>query len=471
MASEKEVNMAIEAALEAHRTWSTISWVERLSITLKAAELISKKYRALMNAATMLGQGKNIYQAEIDCVCESVDFLRFNAHYISEIYNQQPLSDSGVINRLEYRPLEGFIFSVTPFNFTAIASNLNMAPILMGNVMVWKPATTSILSNYILMRIFKEAGLPDGVLNFVPGKGSTVGNPVFAHPMLAGVHFTGSTATFKNFWKQVSNNIDTYRTYPKMIGETGGKDFIFMHPSAGIEEVATAAVRGAFEYQGQKCSAASRAYIPKSAWPNLKLKIGEMLTSIKIGDPSDYTNFMNAVIDETSFDNVMTYIQKAKESGGEVVFGGKGDKSRGYFVEPTVILTSNPHSITMEEEIFGPVLTIFVYDDKDFEKTLEICDKTSPYALTGAIFSKDRDALNTACRVLRYAAGNFYFNDKPTGAVVGQQPFGGARASGTNDKSGGPLNLFRWTSPRTIKENLNPPTDYWYPFLSDKKCN
>jgi len=470
MAGDKEVNMAIEAALQAHKTWSNVSWVERLSITIKAAELISKKYRGLMNAATMLGQGKSVYQAEIDCVCESVDFLRFNAHYISEIYNQQPLSDSGAINRLEYRPLEGFIFSVTPFNFTAIASNLNMAPILMGNVMVWKPATTSILSNYILMKIFKEAGLPDGVLNFIPGKGSTIGNAVFPNKMLAGVHFTGSTSTFNQFWKSVSENLGKYKSYPKMIGETGGKDFIFMHPSAGIDEVATAAVRGAFEYQGQKCSAASRAYVPKSTWPKLKEKIVEMLSTIKVGDPTDYTNFINAVIDEASFDNIMEYIQKAKNAGGEVVFGGKGDKSKGYFVEPTVILTSDPHSVTMEEEIFGPVLTIYVYDDKDFEKTLEICDQTSPYALTGAIFSNDRDALNTACRVLRYAAGNFYFNDKPTGAVVGQQPFGGARASGTNDKSGGPLNLHRWTNPRTIKENLNPPTDYRYPFMSDAKC-
>lgn len=470
MAGEKEVTMAIEVALEAHKTWSTVSWVERLSITLKAAELISKKYRGLLNAATMLGQGKNIYQSEIDCICETVDFLRFNAHYISEIYNQQPLSDSGVINRLEYRPLEGFIFSVTPFNFTAIASNLNMAPILMGNVMVWKPATTSILSNYILMKIFKEAGLPDGVLNFIPGKGSTIGNAVFAHKMLAGIHFTGSTSTFNHFWKKVSENLQSYRSYPRMIGETGGKDFIFMHPSAGIDEVATAAVRGAFEYQGQKCSAASRAYIPKSAWPKLREKMIGMLSSIKVGSPDNYQNFVNAVIDEASFDNIMEYIRKAKENGGEIIFGGKGDKSKGFFVEPTVILTNDPHSITMEEEIFGPVLTIYVYDDKDFEKTLEICDRTSPYALTGAIFSNDRNALNTACRVLRYAAGNFYFNDKPTGAVVGQQPFGGARASGTNDKSGGPLNLYRWTNPRTIKENLNPPTDYRYPFMNDGKC-
>jgi 1-pyrroline-5-carboxylate dehydrogenase len=448
MAGEDEVRMAIDAALEAHKTWSNVSWVERLSVTIKAAELIATKYRALMNAATMLGQGKNIYQAEIDCVCETVDFLRFNAHYISEIYNQQPLSESGVINRLEYRPLEGFILSVTPFNFTAIASNLNMAPILMGNVLVWKPASTSILSNYILMRIFKEAGLPDGVLNFVPGKGSIIGDVALGHSMLAGIHFTGSTSTFNHLWKKVSENLHVYRSYPKLIGETGGKDFVFMHPSAGIDEVATALVRGAFEYQGQKCSAASRAYVPKSVWPRLKERMLGMLSTIKVGPPTDYANFVNAVIDEASFDNIMAYIDRAKQAGGEVVFGGKGDKSTGYFVEPTVILTADPHSVTMEEEIFGPVLTVYVYKDEDFEKTLAICDSTSPYALTGAVFSADRNALNTACRVLRYAAGTLYFNDKPTGAVVGQQPFGGARASGTNDKSGGPLNLFRWTNPR-----------------------
>lgn len=470
MAGENEVRMAIDAALEAHKTWSNVSWVERLSVTLKAAELVATKYRALMNAATMLGQGKNIYQAEIDCICETVDFLRFNAHYISEIYNQQPLSESGVINRLEYRPLEGFILSVTPFNFTAIASNLNMAPILMGNVMVWKPASTSILSNYILMRIFKEAGLPDGVLNFVPGKGSLIGDVALSHPMLAGIHFTGSTSTFNHLWKKVSENLHIFRSYPKLIGETGGKDFVFMHPSAGIDEVATALVRGAFEYQGQKCSAASRAYIPKSAWPRLKERMVGMLSTIKVGPPTDYANFMNAVIDEASFDKIMAYIDKAKQSGDVIVFGGKGDKSTGYFVEPTVILTADPYSITMEEEIFGPVLTIFVYKDEEFEKTLAICDSTSPYALTGAIFSANRNALNTACRVLRYAAGNLYFNDKPTGAVVGQQPFGGARASGTNDKSGGPLNLFRWTNPRTIKENLNPPLDYQYPFMVNSNC-
>ncbi len=470
MAGEKEVRMAIDASLEAHKYWSNVSWVERLSITLKIAELISKKYRALLNAATMLGQGKSAYQAEIDAACETVDFLRFNAHYISEIYNQQPVSETGVINRVEYRPLEGFIFSVTPFNFTAIASNLNMAPVLMGNVMVWKPATTSLLSNYTLMKIYKEAGLPDGVINFIPGKGSTVGNTVFSHPMLAGIHFTGSTSTFNHFWKKVAENLQGYRSYPKLIGETGGKDFIFVHPSANVEEVAVASVRGAFEYQGQKCSAASRAYIPESLWSDLKNRMVEFLKEIKVGNPSDFSNFMNAVIDEASFDNIMMYIQKAKEAGGEIIYGGKGDKTKGFFIEPTVIQTHDPHSITMEEEIFGPVLTVYVYDDKDFEDTLRICDSTSPYALTGSIFSNDRNALNNACRVLRYSAGNFYFNDKPTGAVVGQQPFGGSRASGTNDKSGGPLNLMRWTNPRTIKENLYPPTDYKYPFMKEALC-
>jgi len=470
LAGEEETKMAIEAALQAHHYWSNVSWVERMSITLKVAELISKKYRALINAATILGQGKNVYQAEIDAACETIDFLRFNAHYISEIYNQQPISETGIINRLEYRPLEGFIFTVSPFNFTAIGSNLNMAPVLMGNTVVWKPASTSLLSNYILMKIYKEAGVPDGVINFIPGKGSSIGNVIFNHPMLAGIHFTGSTNTFNHFWKSVSNNLGNYRSYPKLVGETGGKDFIFMHPSASVNEVVIGAIRGAFEYQGQKCSAASRAYIPQSVWPEFKEKMINVLQEIKQGEPTDYETFVNAVIDEASFDNCMDYITRAKAEGAEIVFGGKGDKSKGYFVEPTVILTKNPHSLTMEEEIFGPVLTIYVYPDDKFEETLEICDKTSPYALTGAIFSSDRDALNKACRVLRYAAGNLYFNDKPTGAVVGQQPFGGARASGTNDKAGGPFNLIRWTSPRTIKENLNPPVDYKYPYMSNAKC-
>ncbi|MGE0078885.1 MAG: L-glutamate gamma-semialdehyde dehydrogenase [Bacteroidales bacterium] len=466
IASEKEVNMAIEAALAARHKWEQTSWIDRVSVTLKIAELISKKYRALINAATMLGQSKNAYQAEIDSACEVIDFLRFNAYFVSQIYNEQPISENAHLNRTEYRPLEGFVFTVSPFNFTAIASNLNMSPVLMGNTVVWKPATTSLLSNYILMKIYKEAGVPDGVINFVPSKGSVIGKEVFKHPMLAGIHFTGSTGTFNHFWKQIAENLGTYRSYPKLVGETGGKDFIIVHPSAHLDEVAVAMVRGAFEYQGQKCSAASRAYIPKSMWPELKTAMGKMLGEIKMGDATDFTNFVNAVIDEASFDNIMGYIQKAKEAkDAEIVFGGNGDKTVGYFVEPTVILTTNPHFLTMEEEIFGPVLTIYVYNDNEYEKTLELCDQTSPYALTGAVFATDRNAIDMAMEKLRYAAGNFYINDKPTGAVVGQQPFGGARASGTNDKAGSHLNLIRWTSARTIKETLVPATDYKYPFM------
>ena len=465
-AGAKEVNMAIEAALEGKKVWESLSWIDRASITLKIAELIATKYRATINAATMLGQSKNAYQAEIDSACEVVDFLRFNAYFLSEIYNEQPLSENGVLNRTEYRPLEGFVFTVSPFNFTAIASNLNMSPVLMGNAVVWKPATSSLYSNYFLMKIFKEAGVPDGVINFVPSKGSVIGKEIFKHRELAGIHFTGSTNTFNHFWKQIGDNLGTYRSYPKLVGETGGKDFLFIHPSASLDESVTAAVRGAFEYQGQKCSAASRAYIPKSMWPEFKALMGKMLGEIKMGEPTDFTNFVNAVIDEGAYNNIVSYIDRAKESNdAEVIFGGKYDNSVGYFIEPTAILTSNPHFLTMEEEIFGPVLTIYVYEDKDFEKTLEICDNTSPYALTGAIFANDRKAVDLAMEKLRYAAGNFYINDKPTGAVVGQQPFGGARASGTNDKAGSHLNLLRWVSPRTIKETLVPPTDYKYPFL------
>jgi len=471
LAGEKEVEMAINAALEVHEVWSNMSWVERLSISMKAAQLISKKYRHLINAATMLGQGKNAYQAEIDAACETIDFLRFNAYYMSEIYNEQPVSEPGIINRIEYRPLEGFVFAVTPFNFTAIASNLNMAPAIMGNTLVWKPASTAVFSNYYLMKIFKEAGLPDGVINFIPGSGSLIGNIVLKHKDLAGIHFTGSNSTFNNLWKMVAQNLETYRSYPKLVGETGGKDFIFVHPSAGSTEVATAIVRGAFEYQGQKCSAASRAYIPLSLWNDSRTKIGEMLSEISVGDVSEFGNFMNAVIDEASFDNIMSYISYAhKSDDAEIVFGGNGDKSKGYFIEPTVIQTSNPHFKSMEEEIFGPVMTIYVYPDEEFEKTLKICDETSPYGLTGSVFSNDRNAMIYACRELRYAAGNFYYNDKPTGAVVGQQPFGGARASGTNDKAGSHLNLLRWTNPRTIKETLIPPTDFKYPFMKEGRC-
>lgn len=468
-AGEKEVAMAIEAALKAHREWSAVSWVERVSITLKAAELISGKYRQWINAATMLGQGKSAYQAEIDSACETIDFLKFNAFFTSEIYKDQPVSHPGVINRFEYRPLEGFVFTVTPFNFTAIASNLNMAPVVMGNTTVWKPSSTSVLSNYVLMQIFREAGLPDGVINFVPGSGSLIGKMTMGHSEMTGIHFTGSTGTFNGLWRTIAENMNTYRSYPRIVGETGGKDFIFVHPSSDAQEVAVAMVRGAFEYQGQKCSAASRCYIPKSLWPDIRRRVGEMLSGVTVGDVREFSHFMNAVIDEKSFDNIMGYVDFARKApDAEVIFGGTGDKSVGYFIQPTVILTTNPHFKTMEEEIFGPVLTVYVYEDKDFEETLHLCDQTSPYGLTGSVFSKDRAALNTACRVLRYAAGNIYFNDKPTGAVVGQQPFGGARGSGTNDKSGSHLNLLRWTNPRTIKETLIPPTEFSYPYMKDE---
>jgi 1-pyrroline-5-carboxylate dehydrogenase len=472
MAGEKEVQMAIESALKAHREWESVSWVERASITLKAAELISKKYRYLINASTMLGQGKNAYQAEIDAACETIDFLNFNAYFISEIYREQPHSQPGIINRIEYRPLEGFVFTVTPFNFTAIASNLNMAPALMGNTVVWKPATTSILSNYFLMKVFREAGLPDGVVNFLPGPGSLIGKTALGHREMTGIHFTGSNATFNSLWQMSAGNMANYKSYPRIVGETGGKDFIFVHPSADPQEVAVAIVRGAFEYQGQKCSAASRGYVPESMWEDIRMRIGDMITRITVGDVREFGHFMNAVIDEASFDNIMSYIEYARKSeDAKIIFGGTGDKTKGYFIQPTVIHTSNPHFKTMEEEIFGPVMTIYTYKDKDFEDTLHLCDKTSPYGLTGSVFSKDRAAINTACRILRYAAGNFYFNDKPTGAVVGQQPFGGARGSGTNDKSGSHLNLLRWTNPRTIKETLLPPTEFTYPFMKEDRCH
>ena len=471
-AGPAEVKMAIEASQKAHKEWETFSWVERLSVTLKIAELISKKYRARLNAATMLGQSKSAYQAEIDSACETIDFLRFNAHYISDIYNDQPHSEPGIINRIEYRPIEGFIFSLTPFNFTAIASNLNMSPVVMGNTVLWKPASNAILSNYVLMDIYKEAGMPDGVVNFIPGAGSVIGNAVFADRLFAGLHFTGSNVTFNRLWQMAAQNLHNYKSYPKIVGETGGKDFIVVHASAQVDEVATAIVRGGFEYQGQKCSAASRVYIPDSLWPAVKSMVGEMLSEIKVGDVRDFSNFMNAVIDEASFDNIMHYISLAEKSpDAEVVFGGKGDKTKGYFVEPTIIQTTDPHFITMEEEIFGPVLTVYVYKEKDFDEMLKLVDETSPYGLTGAIFAQDRQILHKASNVLKYAAGNLYFNDKPTGAVVGQQPFGGSRQSGTNDKAGSHLNLLRWTSPRTIKETLIPATDFRYPFMKEDKCH
>ena len=468
MTTEVEAALAVKAALDAKECWMTLAWMERASIMNKAAELISKKYRFLLNAATMLGQGKNAYQAEIDSACEVIDYLRFNSHFASVIYEEQPVSDSQTINRLEYRPLEGFIYTISPFNFTAIASNLNTSVAMMGNTTVWKPASASLLSNYYLMTILMEAGLPDGVINFVPGSGSLISGVVLNHRDLAGIHFTGSNATFNGLWKKVSENLLNYRSYPKIVGETGGKDFIFAHNSANPVELATAIIRGAFEYQGQKCSAASRAYVPKSIWKETLENILRMTSDIKIGDVKDFGNFMNAVIDETSFNTVMGYIDKARSSAeAEIIAGGKGDKSKGYFIEPTIILTSNPHFITMEDEIFGPVMTIFVYDDNKFDETLKLCDTTSPYALTGSIFSNDKYAMIRACKALRYAAGNFYINDKPTGAMVGQQPFGGARASGTNDKAGSYLNLIRWVSPRTIKETLIPATDFRYPYMCD----
>ena len=465
---EKEVKAAIDAAMKAHEEWANTPWIERASVMQKIATLISGKYRWLINAATMLGQGKTTMQAEIDSACELVDFLRYNAFYASQIYSDQPCSDKGTLNYVTYRPLEGFVFAITPFNFTSIASNLCLSPVLMGNTCIWKPSTTAMLSNYILMEIYKEAGLPDGVVNFLPGSGALIGKVAFANENLAGVHFTGGTKTFNGFWKSIGDNIANYRTYPKIVGETGGKDFIFAHASANAAQVATAIVRGAFEFQGQKCSAASRAYIPKSLWPEVKKLVGEMLKEIKVGDVRDFSAFVNAVIDEASFDNCMNYIEHAKKSkDAEIVFGGTGDKSVGWFIQPTVILAKTPKYKSMCEEIFGPIITIYVYDDKDYEKTLHLCDETSPYALTGAIFSTDRKALRMGADILKYAAGNIYYNDKPTGAVVGQQPFGGARASGTNDKAGSYLNLIRWTSPQAIKETFDPAYNYTYPFVSN----
>lgn len=466
MATAKEIEMAVNAANNAKNDWMVLSWMERAAIMAKAAELISKKYRYKLNAATMLGQGKNVIQAEIDSACEVIDYLRFNNYFASMIYMDQPISENETINRLEYRPLEGFVYTVTPFNFTAIASNLNTSVALMGNTTVWKPASTSLLSNYYFMKILGEAGLPGGVINFVPGSGALISSIVLKHKDLAGIHFTGSNATFNTIWKEVSDNLSIYKSYPKIVGETGGKDFIFAHSSASVRELATAIVRGAFEYQGQKCSAASRAYIPASLWNETRTLLVQTLAEIRTGDVMDFSCFVNPVIDETAFIRIMDYIKKAESSDESTILaGGKGDKSKGYFIEPTLIVTTNPHFITMEEEIFGPVMTIFVYDDNKFEETLKLCDETSPYGLTGAIFSNDKYAMITACRALRYSAGNFYINDKPTGAMVGQQPFGGARASGTNDKAGSHLNLTRWVSPRTVKETLIAAADYKYPFM------
>jgi 1-pyrroline-5-carboxylate dehydrogenase len=466
MAGEQEVIKAIEAAMKAHKMWANIEWTVRASILVKAAELISTKYRALMNASTMLGQSKNAYQAEIDSACETIDFLRYNAYFASNIYSEQPKSGFNQLNRMEYRPLEGFVFTVCPFNFTAIASNLNMSPVLMGNTTLWKPATTAIFSNYHLMKIFQEAGLPDGVVNFIPGSGAVIGNASIGHKDFGGLHFTGSNKTFNSLWRSISNNLETYKSYPRIVGETGGKDFIFVHPSAKSLEVAVGIVRGAFEYQGQKCSAASRSYIPKSLWKEIKDYLIQMISEILIGDVRDFKNFVNAVIDENAFNSIMEYIEFAKNSTeAKIITGGKGNKAVGYFIEPTIIETTNPHFKTMVEEIFGPVMTIYVYDDKDYDEALDLCESTSPFALTGAIFSTDRVAAAEACTKLKYAAGNFYINDKPTGATVGMQPFGGARGSGTNDKAGSDFNLLRWISPRTIKETFVPASDFKYPFM------
>jgi len=463
-----QVKAAIQAALNAKPGWQETSWEERAAIFLKAADLLSGPYRAKMNAATMLGQSKNIYQSEIDAVAEMADFFRFNVRYMSEIYAIQPASPEGVWNRLEYRPLEGFVVAITHFNFTSIAGNLPCAPALLGNTVVWKPAETQIYSAAVIMEILEAAGLPDGVINQVTIDGPTLGEVAFSHPQFAGLHFTGSTQVFQKLWQTISNNLPVYKSYPRLVGETGGKDFVLAHRSADPKVIATALSRGAFEYQGQKCSAASRAYLPKSLWKKIHQHLMEDLGSMTMGSPENFTHFINAVIDEKAFDKIWAYIQSAKRSkAATVIAGGKADKSNGYFIEPTVILAAKPNFKTMVEEIFGPVLTIFIYDDQEFESTLKLIDQTSPYALTGAVFATDRGIIDQVKKSLQYAAGNFYINDKPTGAVVNQQPFGGARGSGTNDKAGSVLNLYRWLSPRTIKENFNPTSDYRYPFLAE----
>ena len=465
--SKKEFQMAIDAALKAQKTWAALPAQQRVAVFLRAADLLAGPYRHIMNAATMLAHSKNPFQAEIDGVCELVDFFRFNAYYMQVITDIQPFNPDPLIwNRIDYRPLEGFIFAVTPFNFVSINGNLPTAPALWGNVAVWKPASSVLYTSHFLMKIWMEAGLPPGVINFVTGKASEISEVVLNDENLAGIHFTGSTAVFQNMWKTIGQNIAKYKTYPRIVGETGGKDFIFVHNSANPAQVATAITRGAFEYQGQKCSAASRAYIPKSLWSEIKEILLKQIKGIKMGDPSDFTNFMNAIIDRGAFDSIKSYIDYAKSSpDAKILTGGNCDDSKGYFIDATVIETSNPKFKTMEEEVFGPVMTIYVYEDADYEKTLHLCDQTSPYALTGAIFATDRNAVELAENILRNAAGNFYINDKPTGAVVGQQPFGGARASGTNDKAGALHNMIRWTSPRAIKENLLPPSDFKYPFM------
>ena len=460
------VKEAIKCALKAKDKWSNMAWEQRVSIFLKAAELLKGPFRDKINAATMLAQSKNVFQAEIDAACELIDFFKFNSEYVTQLYQEQPESGPGMWNRLEHRPLEGFIFAITPFNFTSICANLCAAPAMMGNVVVWKPADTQVYSAKIIMELFKAAGLPDGVINMITVDGPKAGDIIFKHKDFAGLHFTGSTNVFRNLWKEIGNNINLYKSYPRIVGETGGKDFIVAHKSAVASEVATGIIRGAFEYQGQKCSAASRAYIPKNLWKDIKNQLQKDIKSFKIGSPEDPSNFINAVISETSFDKIEKYIDYAKKSDeAEIIIGGNCDKTKGYFIEPTVIVTTNPKFKTMSEEIFGPVITIYIYEEKKWIETLELIDKTSDYALTGAIFSIDRYAIIEGMKILENSAGNFYINDKPTGAVVGQQPFGGSRASGTNDKAGSILNLLRWVSPRTIKETFVPPKDYHYPFL------
>jgi 1-pyrroline-5-carboxylate dehydrogenase len=468
LAEKVHVEKAITNALANRTKWSNMAWEQRAAIFLKAAELIAGPYRARINAATMIAQSKNIFQAEIDASCELIDFLRYNVEFMTQIYNDQPASNSDVWNRLEYRPLEGFVYAITPFNFTAIAANLPASAAMMGNVVVWKPSDSQVFSAKIIIDIFKEAGLPDGVINVVFGDPIMISDTIFASPDFAGIHYTGSTFVFKEIWKKIGNNIHTYKTYPRIVGETGGKDFVVAHPSANVKQVVTGIVRGAFEFQGQKCSAASRAYIPESLWSDVKSQLITDVKSMKMGSPEDFSNFITAVIHEGSFDKLASFIDQAKkDADAEIIVGGNYDKSVGYFIEPTVIVTTNPHYATMETELFGPVMTIYVYDDAKWAETLKLVDTTSEYALTGAIFSQDRYAIEEATIALQNAAGNFYVNDKPTGAVVGMQPFGGARASGTNDKAGSAQNLLRWVSPRTIKETFVTPENYRYPFLGE----
>jgi 1-pyrroline-5-carboxylate dehydrogenase len=468
VAGREEATKAIDAALKARKDWARLPWAERAGVFLKAADLLATKYRNAMNAATMHGQSKTAYQSEIDAVCELCDFFRFNAHYAERIHGEQPISSPGIWNRLSARPLEGFVYAVTPFNFSSISINLAAAPALMGCAVIWKPAPGCTLSSWLGMQILEEAGLPPGVINFLPGDAQQISDVVLNHPELAGIHFTGSTQVFNHLWKTVGSQIDRYRTYPRIVGETGGKDFVFAHTSADVDMLVTALIRGAFEYQGQKCSAASRAYIPKSIWPKVREKLVALTEEIKMGDVEDFTNFMGAVIDKKAFDKISGYIERCKTTNGaHIIAGGKVDDKEGYFIRPTIVETTDPNFVTMREEIFGPVLTVYPYDDQKFEEVLDLCDQTSPYALTGAIFARDRQVIHHMAMRLENAAGNFYINDKPTGAVVGQQPFGGARASGTNDKAGSIYNLLRWVSHRTIKENFQPIVDYRYPYMEE----